>query len=180
MKSPFPGVMPPELDEADAKVVWPSIGANPLGRFIARLCASKIGLGGFFTLGKVWAVVTIPLSVCVFFWQLLPYICRRYALTNRRVIVRRGLQPLDSQWVDLDGFDKIEVKILPGQEWLHAGDLIFKNHGAKVLLLSGVSRPESFRQTCLDARQSFVSVRETLHAQSHATVPPTEESSIDA
>jgi hypothetical protein len=165
MKLPIPGFAPPELDEVDAMTIWPTIGAHPLGRLVGRLCASRIGLGKFFTLGKVWTVATIPLSLAVFFWQLMPYICRRYTLTNRRIIIRRGLQPLDEKWIDLDGFDSIEVKILPGQEWLHAGELSFKRGESEVLHLSGVSRPEVFRQVCLDAQKAFLSVREVLERQ---------------
>jgi len=43
--------------------------------------------------------------VAVFFWQLMPYVCRRYALTNRRIIIRKGFMPVDDQWIDLDKFD---------------------------------------------------------------------------
>jgi hypothetical protein len=165
MKSAFPGFVPPELDELDAMTIWPTIGAYPLGRLVGRLCASKIGLGGFFTLGKIWTLVTIPLSLAVFGWQLMPYICRRYTLSNRRIIIRRGLQPLDAKWVDLDGFDAIEVEVLPGQEWLHAGDLIFKRGETEVLRLSGVSRPEVFRQVCLSAQNALLSVRKVVEQQ---------------
>ena len=165
MKSPFPGFVPPELDEADAMTVWPTIGAHPLGRLVGRLCASNIGLGGFFTLGKLCSLLTIPLSLAVFCWQLMPYICRRYTLSNRRIIIRRGLQPLDAKWVDLDGFDAIEVKVLPGQQWLHCGELIFKRGETEVLRLSGVSRPEVFRQVCLSAQNALLSVRKVVEQQ---------------
>jgi hypothetical protein len=165
MKLPFPGVAPPDIDEIEAMTVWPTIGANPLGRLVGRLCASKIGLGEFFTLGKLWALVTIPLSLAVYFWQLMPYICRRYTLTNRRVIVRRGLQPQDVQWVDLDGFDTIDIQVLPGQQWLHCGDLVLKRGGSEVLRLAGVSRPEVFRHVCLNTRGAFLSVREVTQKQ---------------
>jgi len=167
MKSPFPGVVPPELEEVDAMTIWPTIGAYHLGRFVGRLCDSKIGLGGFYTLGKIWALVTIPLSLLVFFWQLMPYICRRYTLTNRRIIIRRGWQPLDEKWVDLDGFDTIEIQVLPGQDWLHAGDLIFKLGEIPVLRLYGVSRPEVFRQVCLTARNAFLRVHEVVQQQAN-------------
>jgi hypothetical protein len=33
------------------------------------------------------------------------------------------------------------VELLPGQEWLRAGELIFRRHGNEVFRLSGVSRP---------------------------------------
>ncbi|MGW8256531.1 MAG: PH domain-containing protein [Thermoguttaceae bacterium] len=159
MKSPFPGVIPPELDELDAVTLWPTIGANRLGRLVGCLCGSKIGYDEFFTLGKLWAVATIPLSLMVFFCQLLPYVCHRYTLTNRRIIIRRGWHPLDEKWTDLDGFDSIQTQVLPGQNWLHAGDLVFKRGEIEVLRLCGVSRPEVFRQVCLTAQTALLAVR---------------------
>ncbi len=153
------------MDEVDAMTIWPTVAAHPVGRLVGRLCASKIGWGDFFTLGKLWALAAIPLSLAVYFWQLMPYICRRYTLTNRRVIIRRGLQPLDAKWVDLDGFDQIDVQVLPGQEWFHAGELIFKHGATEALRLSGVSRPEVFRQVCLTAQNALLSVRETVERQ---------------
>jgi hypothetical protein len=82
----------------------------------------------------------------------------RYRLTNRRVIVERGINPKIEQYVDLNRFDTIDVEVDPGQEWYAAGDLIFRRGPVETLRLSGVSRPESFRQTCLKVRQSYVSV----------------------
>ena len=76
-------------------VVWPTIGATRLGRLVGRLFGHSDGLGGFFTLGKLMALFTIPLSLGVFCWQLLPYVARRYRITDRRIVienraVRRG------------------------------------------------------------------------------------------
>jgi hypothetical protein len=103
--------------------------------------------------------------VAVFCWQLMPYVCRRYAVTNRRIVIRRGLLPVDERWIDLDEFDSIAIEVLPGQAWLHAGDVIFKWSGSEVLRLPGVSRPEVFRQACLRAQQALLSVRDVLRQQ---------------
>ena len=75
--------------ESPVMTVWPGIGSRPqpLGRLHS---GSRIGYG-FFTLGKIWALVSIPVSIVVYLWRLLPGRCRRYALTNQRVIVRLGL-----------------------------------------------------------------------------------------
>jgi hypothetical protein len=80
----------------------------------------------------------------------------RYRLTNRRLVVQKGLRPLDERWVDFDRFDSIEIQVLPGQEWYPAGDLIFRNGPIETFRLAGVSRPETFRHTCLAARQGYV------------------------
>jgi hypothetical protein len=165
MKQPFAGVSPAELGEVPSLTVWPTIGSLRAGRLVGRLAAVRVGFGEFFTLGKLLAVATIPLSLAVFAWQLMPYVCRRYTLTNRRIIIRKGLMPADEQWIGLDEFDTIDIEILPGQAWLHAGEILFKRCGSEVLRLSGVSRPEVFRQMCLTAQKALVSVRDVVRQQ---------------
>lgn len=168
MDQPIAGVVPSELAEVTCKVVWPTIGAMRLGRLVGQLAAVKIGWGEFFTLGKLLAVATIPLSVAVFGWQLMPVVCRRYTLTNRRIIIRKGLTAADGPWISLDDFDAIDIEVLPGQAWLHAGDLVFRHGDRVVLRLGGVSRPEAFRQVCLVARTAMVSVRAVVERQAGA------------
>jgi hypothetical protein len=165
MPQPVAGIMPSDLAEVTCKVVWPTIGATRAGRLVGRLADMRIGLGEFFTLGKLLALATIPISVAVFCWQLMPYVCRRYALTNRRIIIRKGLMPMDEQWIDLDEFEAIDLEVLPGQQWLHAGNLIFRRGGREVLRLSGVSRPEVFRHVCQTAQAALLSVRKVLQQQ---------------
>jgi hypothetical protein len=162
MNQPIAGVTPSELTEVTCKVVWPTIGATRAGRLVGRLADVRWGLGKFFTLGKLLALATIPISLAVFAWQLMPRVCRRYAMTNRRIIIRKGLMPLDERWIGLDEFDAVDLEILPGQQWLHAGDLIFKRSGVEVLRLPGVPRPDIFRQVCLTARKALVRVSDNL------------------
>jgi hypothetical protein len=164
-RQPIAGIMPSELSEVTCKVVWPTIGALPAGRLVGRLAAVRLGVGEFFTLGKLLALASIPLSLAVFGWQLMPFVCRRYALTNRRIIIRKGLLPVDEKWIGLEEFDTVEVEVLPGQEWLHAGDIVFKRSGNEVMRLMGVSRPEVFRQVCATSRSAMVSVREVVDRQ---------------
>ena len=121
MLHPIAGVTPSELAEVTCKVVWPTIGATRAGRLVGRLAAVRLGWGEFFTLGKLLAVATIPLSLAMFGWQLMPRVCRRYALSNRRIIIRKGLMPVDERWIGLDEFDTVDVEVLPGQQWLPSG-----------------------------------------------------------
>jgi hypothetical protein len=165
MNQPIAGVTPSELAEVTCRVVWPTIGATRAGRLVGRLAAVRLGLGEFFTLGKLLAAATIPLSLAVFAWQLMPYVCRRYTLTNRRIIIRKGLMGVDGRWISLDDFDSIAIEVLPGQKWHHAGDLVFRHGDLEVLRLAGVRRPETFRQVCLSARTALVSVREVVQRQ---------------
>ena len=165
MQQPITGVMPSELSEVTCKVVWPTIGAMRAGRLVGQLSDLRMGVGEFFTLGKLMALATIPISLAVFGWQLMPIVCRRYTLTNRRIIIRKGLMAVDGVWISLDDFDAIKIEVLPGQQWLHAGDLVFLHGDQEVLRLPGVSRPEAFRHVCLNARTALVSVREVVQSQ---------------
>jgi hypothetical protein len=165
MNHPISGVLPSDLTEVTCKVIWPTIGAIWAGRWVGRLAAVRLGWGKFFALGKLLALATIPVSLAVFAWQLMPYVCRRYAVTNRRIIIRRGLMALDERWIGLDEFDSIEIEELPGQQWLCAGDLVFRHGDLEVLRLAGVPRPETVRRMCLTSQQALVSVRDVVHRQ---------------
>jgi hypothetical protein len=155
--------------ELTAMVVWPTVGAMPLGRWMGRLCGSRVGVSAF-TLGKLWAVAMIPLSLTLFGWMLLPVVARRYRLTNRRIVVEKGLSAAEGPSIELDAFDGAHVEVLAGQEWLQCGEIVFSRDGVEVFRLSGVSRPEVFLAVCLKGRAALMSVREVLQQQSAAVL----------
>jgi len=158
MKQAIAGVTPPETGEATIMTVWPTIAATKLGQLVGRLCGVRAGVG-IFNLGKLFAVLSIPLALALFFGMLTPWSARRYRLTNRRVAIERGPKAVAERWVELDRFDTIEVIVQPGQEWYPAGDLVFRKGPIETFRLLGVSRPETFRRTCLKARQGYVGAR---------------------
>lgn len=165
MKQSIPGVTPADLAEVTCKVVWPTIAATQAGKLVGCVSSIRLGLGSFFTVGTLMAVATIPISLAVFAWQLMPFVCRRYTITNRRIVIRKGLSALDDRWISFDDFDAIDVAVLPGQAWFHAGDLSFRRGGTEVLRLAGVPRPETVRRYCLTAQNALISVREVLRHQ---------------
>lgn len=158
-KQPIAGVTPPERQEVTVMTVFPTLGAYAAGRLIGRLCAIRAGFG-FFTLGKLFALLLIPVAIGLYVYSLLPAVITRYRLTNRRLVVQKGMRPVDQRWVDFDRFDSIEVDVLRGQEWYPAGELIFRNGQVETFRLSGVSRPETFRHTCLAARRGYLGAAE--------------------
>jgi hypothetical protein len=180
MNPPIPGVSPPEIKEAVIMTVWPSIAATGIGRFLGRLYLIRWGWG-VLTVGHVIALLTSPLAAFLVlarfmhgfladiefmnlgkvFLAVIPssLIIRRYTLTNKRVVVQRGLKAIDEYWVELDRFDAIDIEVLPGQEWYPAGNLIFRRGPIETFRLDGVLRPEPFRQTCLKARMGYLGVK---------------------
>ena len=67
--------------------------------------------------------------------------------------------------VEFDRFDRIETEVQPGQEWFKAGDLIFYQGDVETFRLIGVSRPESFRQTCLKAHAGYIGTQQALQRE---------------
>jgi len=181
MSQAIAGVVPATERETTMMTTWPTLGATAYGRWWGRRFANKLGITIFgipFTIGRLLALVSIPFVMPLYFHMLLPRVplaiiprlpfvkffapnnsCRRYRLTNRRVIVEQPYGGGEQQSVSLDRFDSIEVNVLPGQEWYPAGDLVFKNGEIETFRLSGVPHPEPFRQTCLKAHQGFVGVQ---------------------
>ena len=158
MKQAIAGVTAPERRETTIMSVWPSIASLPGGKLIGQLCGVKAGFGGAFNFGKPLALLCIPPGVLLYFARAFPLTCRRYVLTNHRVVVKRGIAGKDERWVDLDNFDAIEIETQPGYDWYRAGDLVFKNGQIETFRLPAVVSPGSFRATCLKARNAHVGV----------------------
>lgn len=159
MKQPIAGVAPPELTEATVMIVYPSLASMGIGRFLGQQYLIRVGVG-VFTLGNLIALASIPLVVPLFFWMINPITGRRYRLTNRRLIIERGVQGIPEQWVELDRFDNIEVDVLPGQQWYPAGNLVFRKGQIETFRLLGVKRPETFRQTILKTARGYIGAAE--------------------
>ena len=172
MAQAIAGVVPATEKEVTVMTVWPSIAATSYGRWWGRRFANNIGITIFglpITLGRLLALASIPFILPVYFHMLIPQIpfvvfgfnnssCRRYRLTNRRVVVEHGFGGGEQQSVSLDRFDSVETEVLPGQEWYPAGDLVFRNGQVETFRLAGVPHPEAFRQTCLKAQVGFSGV----------------------
>lgn len=174
MAQAIAGVVPDTEKEVTVMAVWPSISATAYGRWWGRRFANNVGITLFgvpITIGRLMALISIPFILPVFFHMVIPKLplvvfgvhnagCRRYRLTNRRVIVEQAFGGGEQQSVSLDRFDDIEIDVLPGQEWYPAGDLIFRNGPVETFRLAGVPHPASFKHTCLKAHAGYVGVQQ--------------------
>jgi hypothetical protein len=177
MKQAVAGVAPSQLKEVTAMVVWPSLSATAFGRFWGRMFAWELGFRVFgvpLTIGRLIALMSIPFMVALYFLMRLPRFpgiiigirnpwCWQYRLTNRRVVVENPFGA-EIKSVSLDRFDSIEIVVEPGQRWFKAGDLVFRQGTTETFRIWAVPRPETFRQTCLKARMSFVGVQQARAA----------------
>jgi hypothetical protein len=156
--------------ETTVMTVWPSVaamslGGIPLGLMLGRLYSIRAGFY-IFTLGNLICLLMIPVALILYFKRIGPFVGRRYRLTTQRIVVLRGLTGKEEEKaIGLDQFDQIDIVVRSGQEWYHAGDLIFRQGNVERFMLEGVSRPEAFRQVCLKTHQGFMGVREALKRQ---------------
>jgi len=174
MAQAIAGVVPDTEREVTVMTVWPSLAATAYGRWWGRRYANQAGMTLFgvpITVGRVLALLSIPAILPIYFLMLIPRIpfvvfgvsnpsCRRYRLTNRRVIVEHAFGGGEQQSVSLDRFDAIELEVEPGQEWYPAGNLIFRLGDVETFRLIGLPHPKPFRQTCLKAHSGFVGVQQ--------------------
>jgi hypothetical protein len=174
MAQAIAGVAPETESETVIMETWPTLGAHSFGRFCGQLYEG--GLGRLKVFGvPVVALLSIPFVMPLYFHMLVPRLpfvlwgwpnpaCRKYRLTSRRVVVLQPFGGGEQQSVSLDRFDTIEIDVQPGQAWYPAGDLVFRNGKIETFRLSGVSRPEPFRETCLKAHLGFVGVKRAREA----------------
>jgi hypothetical protein len=163
--SAIAGVSPAEVKESTVMTVWPSNAKFGLGRMLGSAYAWRWPDVYIFRLGNLIALLSIPIALVLFFARIAPFVGTRYRLTNRRIVVERGLSGKEDKAVDLDRFDRIEIAVQPGQAWYDAGDLVFKLGNVETFRLEGVSRPAAFRETCLKAHLSYKMVKEIRQRQ---------------
>lgn len=168
MKQAIAGVAPITNKEVTCMTVWPSVagislGPIPLGRMLGQLYSIRVGIPPL-TVGNLLCLLTIPLALLLYAMRILPVVATRYRLTNKRVVVERGITGKEERSIDLDKFDSIEVRVQAGQEWYDAGDLVFSQGNVEKFMLEGVSRPEAFRHVCLKAHHAYSGVQTALAA----------------
>ena len=79
---------------------------------------------------------------------------------------------MEDKAVDLDRFDRIDIDVVPGQAWYHAGDLVFRLGNVETFRLEGVSRPAAFRETCLKSHLAHATVKQSRQRQRRWSAAP--------
>ena len=166
MSQAIAGIAPVEDAEVTVMTVWPSVAGMrlmgfPLGRILGDLLNVKAGFY-VFTLGNLFALLALPVGMILYLKRVGPFVATRYRVTNKRIVVERGLTFVEERAVTFDNFDRIDVETQSGDSWYKAGDLVFRQGDVERFRLEGVSRPESFRQICWKSRQAYVGVKDAL------------------
>jgi len=153
---PIAGVVPPDVEKLVMQV-WPSISRSYLGRLMGSFL-------GFFSSWKPYVravVIVMVLPIASPIAILLYGINRfcRYTITTRRIIVQHGLKDLsESQSLSWEELDEVRVKTLSGQAYYKTANLELLQGDQVRVVLSGVPRPETFRNNILKARDAYVKV----------------------
>src|SRR5262245_33613290 len=113
-EQPVTGVVPPQRAEARIRVNWPTVvDANPALANVGRALIRSVVLA---PLG--WLLMA-PL----YFRKVLPFLAKRYALTNRRLMVQRGLAARPRQEVALEKIDDVRLVESSYNPFYRSGDL---------------------------------------------------------
>jgi hypothetical protein len=140
------GLTPPQRAEAIIREVRPTVAAHPGLSGPAQMFLQSVILA---PLGWLLLAPLFPL-------KFLPFVCKRYTLTNRRLMVRRGLaRPRPIQEIALTDID--DVRVAPNSQniFYHSGVLEILSQGKTVFHLPGVPQPEAFRHTILNAVRAW-------------------------
>lgn len=163
-KQAIAGVSPASTAEASVMTVFPSVAKFGLGRALGLAYENQAG-AYIFRLGNLIALMSIPIALGLYFLRIAPGLGVRYRLTNRRIVVLRGIRGVEVKSIELDRFDSIDIVVQPGQAWYDAGDLVFKSGVIEKFRLEGVSRPGAFRAACQKSHAAYVGVKRSLERQ---------------
>jgi hypothetical protein len=144
-KQPIAGVVPPELAEALIRQVYPSVTDVPAAAALGEKLQRTIVLA---PLG--WLILAGP-----YFKKILPYLAKRYTLTNRRLMIQRGWRGTPSQELPLSAIDDVQMDEDSYSRFFRSGTLQVLSNGAVAMTLRGVPEPESFRRAVLSARLAW-------------------------
>jgi len=139
--------MPPLLGEALIREVRPSVTDGSAG--IASLAAKLMRT---LVLAPVGWMLLAPL----FARKFLPFLPKRYTLTNRRLMIQRGLRPRPVQSIPLAEIDEVRFDPSSYNRFYMSGTLEIVSKGEVRLRLTGVPAPEGFRVAIINAIGAWV------------------------
>jgi Bacterial PH domain len=140
------GLTPPQWAEAMVREVWPSVAAHPTPAALGQKLISSV----------VLAPLGWLLLAPFYFLKIVPYLSTRYTLTNRRLMIRRGLKPQPVQEVALADIDDVRIATDSHNTFYKSGTLEVLSKDRVVLTLPGVPESDSFRHTILNTVAAYV------------------------
>jgi hypothetical protein len=146
------GVIPPQLGEAVIREAWPSVARFPAVAALGRRLMLTI-----FGAPLAWLLLA-PF----YFSKILPFVACRYTLTNRRLMIQKGLKPRPLHEVALADIEEVRVVSDGNSDFYRAANLEICSGGKITLTLAGVPGPEAFRHAILNAVKAWVPRKEAV------------------
>jgi hypothetical protein len=144
-KQPVTGLLPPERGEAMIRETWPGVNDVPAVAGLAHTLMRTIILAPL-----AWLL----LAPC-YFKKIMPFIAKRYTLTNRRVMIRRGLKPKPTREVALADIEDVRIEDGTLNSFYRTATLEIVAHGSVAMRLRAVKDPETFRRAILNAKVAW-------------------------
>ncbi len=139
------GLMPPQRGEALIRETWPGVEDVPAVAGLAHTLMRTVVLA---------PVAWLLLAPC-YFKKILPFVAKRYTLTNKRIMIRRGLKATPSHEVALQDIDDVRIAEGSVSPFYRSATLEVISKGQVALRLRAVKDPESFRRAILNARSAW-------------------------
>jgi hypothetical protein len=140
------GVVPPETDEAVIRTVWPTVavfsGPAALGRFMMQTIVLA---------PLAWLLLAGP-----YFLRVLPLLARPYTLTNRRLMIQKGMALHPKQEISLAEIDDVRLMEDSNSHFYRSASLEIVSKERVAMILKAVPSAESFRQAILNACKAWV------------------------
>jgi hypothetical protein len=127
--------------------VFPTVlGLNAGAAQLAKALMRSLVLAplGFLVLGPLFAL------------KFAPVLCKRYTLTNRRLMIQRGWKPSPVQEVALADIDEVRLDPQAIDAFYLSGALEIVSKGSVVMTLPGVPEPEGFRHAIVNSMHAWV------------------------
>ena len=93
---PITGLLPPQISEALIRVAWPSVAAQKAPAALGQALMKTI----------IGAPLAWLLLAPLYFGKLLPFVATRYTLTNRRIMIQKGLKPVSTHEKAMSEFER--------------------------------------------------------------------------
>jgi hypothetical protein len=126
--------------------IWPTVARMP----------PIANLGKFLNNTIILAPLGWLLMSAVYFGKLLPFVATRYTVTNRRLMIRKGITGKPGQEIPLGEIDDVRIVTDANSDFFRAATLEILSKGQVRMKLAGVPEADSFRLAILNARNAWV------------------------
>jgi hypothetical protein len=146
------GVTSPQTQEAMIREVWETIAANVKATSVVRKLIGTIVLApiGWLLIAPIFAKRLLG------FLPGLSFLTVKFTLTNRRLMIRKGMKPVPGHEIPLHEIGDVRIVMDENSAFYGTANLeVLKKDGTVAFTMPGVAEPESFRQGIIQARDAW-------------------------